>query len=602
MTLLERPVVVSAMLLACASACTAGAVDPPAAAVPITAAEHTCGDHADEVEPPGLRDQAATTVAWRAPGSHAGDRARAVNVKLVGFNDFHGQISAGRLVTGRPVGGAQVFAAYVRSLTAGFAGRSLIVHAGDAVGATPPASALLQDEPTIAFLNLLGSGCSYAFRLSPLCNLVGTVGNHELDEGQDELMRLVYGGNHEDGPFLADPYRGAKFPYVSANIVDADSGWPVLPPFTIKIVGGLPVGIIGAVLEDTPSVVTAEGVAGLEFLDEADAINTWAQLLRAIGIETIIVTIHQGGTQTAYAGPTDPAGAVTGAIAGIVDRLDDGVDVVISGHSHQFTNAIVPNRNGVPILVTQAFSASTAVADIDLEIDRHSRDVVAKSARVITTFADVAPGTTPQPDVAALVTAAETAVAPLVSRVVGETAVAMDRIQTAAGESVLGDLIADAQRAAMDTDVAFMNPGGIRADLDAGPVTWGELFTVQPFGNTLARLDLTGAQIVRVLEQQWQPTQTRFLQISGLTYTWNSAAPIGSRVVAAQIGGVPIDPAAVYSVTANNFIATGGDGFSVFTESPIEAGGPIDLDALVEYVEALPQPITAPVGGRITRL
>ena len=590
-----RKWLLSALALTAASAAD-NTPPPQTIAEPLTLAN--CADHPDEIEPPGLRAVAARKVEWHAPNR---DRSHTTTLKLLGFNDFHGQLSAGRLVAGRPVGGAQVLAAYIRSIGAGFDGRSLIIQAGDSVGASPPASALLQDEPTIDFLDMLGNGfCGFHHRLHPLCNMVGTLGNHEFDEGTDELFRLLLGGQHASGPFLDNPYRGANFPYVSANMVDADTGRPILPPFVIKIVGGVPVGVIGAVLKETPTIVTPSGVAGLSFLDEATEINKWARLLKLFGIKTIIVTIHQGGSQPSYVGPTDPAGTVSGVIVDIVNHLDDSVDVVISGHTHQFSNAILTNANGKPILVSQAFAFGTAVADIELEVDRRTLDVVGKSASVVTTFADVAPGNVPQPDVAPLVAAAEARVAPLVNRVVGETTIALTRSQTLAGESNLGDLIADSQRAAMGTDFAFMNPGGIRQDLDAGTVTWGELFTVQPFGNTLVRLSLTGAQVVAVLEQQWSPTQTRFLQISGLTYTWDSTQPIGSRIVSVEKDGVEIDPATTYSVTANNFIAGGGDGFTVFTQSPDQVGGPIDLDALVDYIEALPQPFGAPAGGRIT--
>jgi 5'-nucleotidase len=204
--------------------------------------------------------------------------------------------------------------------------------------------------------------------------------------------------------------------------------------------------------------------------------------------------------------------------------------------------------------------------------------------------------------VAALVSQAESAVAPLVNQVIGTTTLALTRNQSDAGESALGNLLADAQRAAMSSDFAFMNPGGIRADLDAGPVTWGELFTIQPFGNTLIKLTLTGAQVRALLEQQWSATATRFLQISGLSYTWDNALPLGSRVTEVRKGGVALDPAASYTVTANNFIAAGGDGFTVLSQGTGNVGGPVDLDALIAHVEGLTQPFTAVIEGRITRL
>lgn len=560
----------------------------------------SCGDH-DHAEPPGARKAAAKRVHWRS--RHHRPKG-SVKVKVLGINDFHGQLSSGRQVNSRPVGGAAVLGAYLKAETEGFERASLIIHAGDQVGASPPASALLQDEPSITFLNMLANRhCSRRELLDPRCNLVGTLGNHEFDEGTDEMLRLIRGGNHELGPFLEDPYRGARFPYVSANVVEEQSGQPILPPFVIKRVGAVKVGVIGAVLKETPTIVTPTGVAGLSFLDEATAINRQVKRLRKRGIRAVIVTIHQGGRQDSFEGPTIEGGEVTGPIMDIVSQLDDEVDLVVSGHTHSFTNALLENQNGTPILVTQAFSASTAFDRIELSIDRKSGDVTEKSAEIVTTYADVSPGDAPDPEIAALVLQAEELTAPLANQVVAESADAISRTQNDAGESALGNLIADAQRAQMGTDFAFMNPGGIRADLDAGEVTWGELFTIQPFGNSLIGLTLTGAQVIDLLEQQWldQPFP-RILQISGLEYTWDEALPEGSRIVEVLKDGEPLDPNALYTVTVNSFMAAGGDNFTVLTQGTDPIGGPVDLDALIDYVAELSQPFSAAIEGRITRL
>lgn len=546
------------------------------------------------------RTAAEKRIHWRDPNAAAGR----LHVKLLGFNDFHGQISQGRTVGGRPVGGAAVLAAYVKAATRGLEDRSLIVHAGDHVGASPPASALLQDEPSIQFLNLLANAhCSYERRSDPRCNLVGTPGNHELDEGKDEMLRLLHGGNHANGPFLQDPYRGTRFPYVCANIVDSVSGRPILPPYVIKRVRGVPIAFIGAVLKDTPTIVTPTGVAGLRFLDEAQAINQYIPELKARQVRAIVVLIHEGGQQALYAGGTRTDASVNGRIAQIAANLHDEIDVVVSGHTHAFTNALIKNKNGKEILVTQAFSTGTAYADIDLEIDLVTRDVAAKSAAVITTFADAGPGLAPDPEVAQLVAQAEAKVAPLVTRVIAVAAMALTRAQNPAGESALGNLIADAQRSLMDADFAFMNPGGIRADLDAGEITWGALFTVQPFGNTLVKMTLTGQQIYGLLNQQWinQPFP-RLLQISGLTYTWDNDRPAGDRVVDVRKNGISIDVGASFTVAVNSFLAAGGDGFTVLAQGTERVGGPMDLDALIAYLPGLLQPLTAAIEGRIQRL
>lgn len=565
-------------------------------------AEQTAGSasfeehHDDGDESPELRAAAAERVWSPARNTVNANPESWLAVKILAFNDFHGQLSAGRRVGTRPVGGAAVLASYLNAARLKQED-ALIVHAGDHVGASPPSSALLQDEPSISVLNLLGNEyCSDADRLNPRCNLVGTVGNHEFDEGRDELFRLLHGGNHPAGPFLEDPYLGARFPYVSANVVDAATGRPILPPYVIKVVRGMPIAFIGAVLKETPTIVTPSGVAGLAFLDEADAVNRYLPELTARGVRAVVVLIHQGGRQM-------PDRSVTGPLGDIVSRLGDEVDVVVSGHAHAFTNTVLRNHQGKEILVTQAFSSGTAYAEIDLAIDPATRDIVEKSAAIVTTYVDAGPGLAPDPRVAELVARAEALVAPLVDRVVGEAAADIVRAQNAAGESPLGNLIADAQRAAMGTDLAVMNPGGIRADVFAGPVTWGELFTVQPFGNSLVKMDLTGVQIYELLNQQWlnQPFP-RLLQIAGFSYTWDGARPVGDRIVEVRRGGAAIDPSAVYTLTANSFLAAGGDNFTVLTLGTGRVGGPIDLDALVDYLGVLPQPFAAAVEGRITRL
>ena len=568
--------------------------------------------HDERAEGEGARKQAEQRLTWR---DSRWKRDPVVQIKLLGINDFHGQLSV-RAVGARPAGGAAVLTSYLKAASDSAKDGAIIVHAGDHVGASPPNSALLQDEPAISVLNeLANKHCLPAslFRklpydiqayTQPRCNVVGTFGNHEFDEGIGEALRLVYGGNHEDGPFIEPKWRGARFPYVTSNVIDTKTAQSVLPPYIVKVIDGVRIGFIGAVLKQTPSIVTPTGVAGLQFIDEADAINKAARKLKAQGVRTIVVTIHQGTGTTSYTGPTDPAAATpTGPIADIITRLDSEVDVVVSGHAHGFTNALVPNHNGKQILVTQAFSASTAYGDIDLSISRKSGDVVEKSAAVVTTWADEGPGLTPDVEVAELVAAADERVAPLVNRVVGTVTTPVTRTESAAGESALGNLIADAQRVTTNAAFAFMNPGGIRADLGDGEVTWGELFTIQPFGNDLVSMDVTGAQIKTLLEQQWlNQTFPRILKTSGLTYTWDNARPVGDRVTQIlDASSVPLDPTATYRITVNSFIAAGGDNFLVLVQGTNRVIGATDLDALVEYVESLPQPFSAGIEGRIIR-
>jgi 5'-nucleotidase len=528
-----------------------------------------------------------------------------VPVQILAINDFHGHISPDQKVKGRPVGSAPVLAAYLKKAQKDFAGYTIIASAGDLIGASPPDSALLQDEPAVMFMNLLGNDkCSVKDRLNPYCNLVGTVGNHEFDEGVGELKRLIEGGNFPQGPFLENRWRGATFPYVVANVVSRDTGKPIFPPYVIKKVDGVPIAFIGAVLKGTKDMVMPSNVAGLTFLDEAKAINSYIPEIKKQRVRSIIVLLHQGGKQRGYRGPTRPGGSVSGAVKRIVWNLDDEVDVVISGHTHAFTNALIPNKDGKEMLVTQAWAYGRAFADIKLAISRASKDVVAKTATIVTSWADAGPGLTPDSAAAELMRAAEAKVAPLTQRRIAVAAGNIASSQNSAGESALGDLIADAQRKAMGTDFAFTNMGGIRANIAAGEVTWGELYTVQPFNNHLVRMELTGQQIYDLLNQQFPagPTQHRLLQVSGLTYTWDNKLPPPGRIMEVRQDGQPIDKAATYTVTANSFLAEGGDGFSVFKLGANQVTGPTDLKAFVDYVQSLPQPFNAKIDGRIERL
>ncbi|MCQ4257876.1 bifunctional metallophosphatase/5'-nucleotidase [Stutzerimonas stutzeri] len=556
------------------------------------------------------RQQAAERRSWRDP---AWRPEPVVSLNLLSINDFHGQLSP-RTVAGRPAGGAAVLAAYLKAASND---NTLIVHDGDQVGASPPNSALLEDEPSISFFNLLANPHCRPFSrqmqmprsVQPFtqqrCNLLGTLGNHEFDDGRAELLRLHTGGNHRNGPFLEDDWKGARFPMVSSNVIDQSTGESLLPPYSIYYQEGVRIGVIGAVLKETPSIVSPSGVAGLRFIDEADAINRSVAELRRHGVRAIVVALHQGGQQTSYDGPTNPAAdTVTGPVVDIIKRLDDEVDVVLSGHAHGFTNALVPNAGGKPILVTQAFSAGTAYADIELVISRRSRDIVEKSAVVRTTWADQGAGLSPDSEVAALVAQADARVKPLVERVVGLAQGDITRTETPAGESALGNLIADAQRVATDAQISFMNPGGIRADLPGGEVTWGELFAIQPFANDLVSMDLTGVQIKTLLEQQWiGQSYPRLLKPSGIRYSWSASRPVGNRIIEMRdAAGAPINPAVTYRVTVNSFLAGGGDNFTILNEGKNRVVGPVDLDALVDYIESLPQPFIGSLEGRVERV
>jgi 5'-nucleotidase len=287
----------------------------------------------------------------------------------------------------------------------------------------------------------------------------------------------------------------------------------------------------------------------------------------------------------------------------IISRLDKDVDVVLSGHTHAFSNAYLTNAGGNPVLLTQAYMYSKGYADIDLILDRATGEIVQKSAQIIPAYADQYPGTSPDPTASAFLAKDQKVVAPEVNRLIGVAAQNLTREKTPAGESVLGDLVADSQRASMKTDLAFMTNGGVRADQAKGNITWGNLYSIQPFANTVCSMTMTGEQIKRVLEQQWQePLPPHNLAVSGLVYTYDAARPAGSKVTDVKIRGLPLDPKALYTVSVVDFLAGGGDGYTTFKEGQNITYGPVDVDALVAYVQSLPQPVNITIDSRINRI
>ena len=306
----------------------------------------------------------ALQVAILSVGSASALPLATLKVKILAINDFHGQLSP-KTVSGRPAGGAAVLASYLKDAQKLMVPDStIIVSDGDFVGASPANSALLQDEPSIQFLNTLANPFCLSNKMNPRCNLLATVGNHEFDEGTVELFRMLNGGNHANGPFLQNPFSGARYPFIAANVIDTATGKTLLPPYVIKTVRNTPIAFIGAILKDTPNIVAPAGVAGLSFIDEATAINSYIPELKAKGVKAIVAVIHQGAAD----------------VEAIVAKLDGEIDVVISGHSHMLTNKLVNNAAGKPVLVTQAYSAGTAFANIDLEISPISADI--RSAHV----------------------------------------------------------------------------------------------------------------------------------------------------------------------------------------------------------------------------
>jgi 5'-nucleotidase len=535
--------------------------------------------------------------------------ARTVDVRLIGINDLHGNIeppsgSSGRvtLADGTQVeaGGAVYNATHIKDLQSQVR-NSVIVGQGDLIGASPIVSALFHDEPTIEVLNQVGMDTTAA-------------GNHEFDEGYQELLRMQYGGCHPvDGCQFRDTYEGAEFPILGANVTLAKNDRPALPPFWVEFRDGVPIGFIGMPLKDVPILVDPNGIKELEFGDEITAANRYADLLNRLGVKSIVLLIHQGDN-TAGGGPDECRTVAGGPGRKIAEQVSPKIDAVFSGHSHQHYNCTVTDPAGNPRPFIEGLAFGRELSVVDLKIDKRTREVI-RTATVARNHV-VTRKVTPDPQIQAIIDLAKSKSGPIANRPVGTIAEDILRAQNAAGESPLGNLIADSQLATTTDNgavLALMNPGGVRSDLTYasspagegdGVVTYGEAFTVQPFGNILQTVTLTGTQIKAALEQQWQIVNGAQRQIilqpsKGLTYTWSASAPIGSKVSAIALNGVPLDPAANYRVTINSFLQGGGDGFSTFTGGTDITGGGIDLDGFSAYLTANPN--TAPPAlGRIT--
>jgi 5''-nucleotidase/2'',3''-cyclic phosphodiesterase and related esterases len=562
---------------------------------------------------------------------------RTTDLHVLAWNDFHGNLAPGGLnIYGHFAGGAAYLAKAAHDKQAQYVRHQVTVIAGDNIGASPLANGLFHEEPATVVTNLMNVDFA-------------AVGNHEFDKGKDELKRIQDGGCSADGctgaPYAladggtTDVYPGADFQYLSANVTVTATGSTLFPATGEKWFhsdSGRPVGLgfIGEVLKDTPTIVTPTGVAGLSFTDEADAANAAAQRLAQRGIKVPILVIHQGGSQTPSATtPNGCAGNLANSpIEAIAQRLDPSIKVIISAHTHVEYRCTI-TTNGVTRLITSASSFGRILSDLTLTVDDKTGELV--SAAATNSIVDNAlnapgPGVVRQddpskadPQVAAVVKQYLDASAPLANRVIGKIQGDLLSQGNTLGESTMGDVIADAQLAATSAPdkgaavIAFMNPGGVRADLRTGDisggeaigeVTYGEAFTVQPFGNSLVTKTMTGDMLRRLLQQQFvgcgQATQ-RVLQPSvGFTYESKpSAATCAEKVGVIKVNGVAVNPTDTFRVTMNSFLAVGGDNFTVFNEGTSPLGGAQDIDALADYLAAAgPAGVAVPPLDRITPL
>jgi 5'-nucleotidase len=525
-----------------------------------------------------------------------------VEVQILAINDFHGNLepprSAIEVVLGDgkvakvPAGGVAYLAGAAKALREGQK-RSVTVSAGDLTGASPLVSALFLDEPSVAAMNLVGVEFN-------------AVGNHEFDKGSAELLRMQAGGcakHTPRAPCRVEPFAGARFRYLAANVVRPD-GTTLFPGTAVKDFGDVQVGFIGMTLKETATLVTPAGVAGLTFADEAATANAAVPALKAAGADAIVLLIHQGArTKGGYNDKNCPG--LEGDILPILDRLDPAIGVVVSGHTHA---AYICERaragGGAPILLTSAGRYGTLITDLRLTVDPVRGLVARKADNVIVqgeSFGDVAlsaaaPRFAADPATKVLVDRYVAAAKPEAARIVGRLSGIATRTLDADRESSAGNLIADAQLAAgrpKGAQIAFINSGGVRTDLTPaadGSLTFGDLFAMQPFGNNVVVKTLSGAQLKALLEQQFasgtnsaeQPNM--LLPSRGFEFDFDLSKPAGQRIVRMALDGRAIDPAVSYRVAVNNFIASGGDNFTVLASGGDAADAGTDVDALEAYV------------------
>ena len=542
-------------------------------------------------------------------------KGQLIDLQILAFNDYHGHLEPNTpgTIDGALVGGSEYLSAKLSELRQDHK-FSLTVAAGDLIGGSPAFSGLFHDEPSVESLN--------AMQLD-----VSSVGNHEFDEGVTELLRMQNGGCHPvDGCYFpAEPYPGANFQWLAANVVNSAGETP-LPPYWVERFNNVKVGFIGMTLEATDTLVAAAGIQGWDFLDEAATANALVPILKAQGVEAIIVLLHEGGSQTPPPGDVDACVGISGPIVTINNALDPEIDAIITGHTHLPYNCALDDAAGQPRIVTSAYSYGRVVSELDLVLDKRTHDVRRDLSTATNHIVDQA-SLTADPALTAIIAKWQPLVDAAGSTPIGTITADIIRGGTPPGsdrgvESPAGNLVADAQlwaTSASGADVAFMNPGGVRSDLTYlqsagegdGVVTFGEAFTFQPFGNTLFTFPMTGAQIISVLEEQCQPlgSSRPFLHLGvseGLTYDLAKTIVAGDctsvTVSNVMLNGSALNPAAMYNVTVNNFLADGGDNFGTFATiiAPRLDGGN-DLLALVNYLGTF-SPVAPPSTDRANEL
>ncbi|KEK23703.1 bifunctional metallophosphatase/5'-nucleotidase [Bacillus gaemokensis] len=478
-----------------------------------------------------------------------------ISVQLIGLNDFHGQLNTTSTLHGKAVGRADYIAAYIQSYR-DKKPNTLLVHTGDMIGGSPPISALFHDEPTMEFLNTLQFD-------------VGTIGNHEFDRGPIALQQLISG---ESVP-QTNSFSGSSFPYTCANVVDSETNQPLFPPYTIKWIDGIPIAFIGVITKDTPFLTMYTNMSSIRFLDEATSINHYVHQLQKKGIHAFVILAHLGGNTT--------GSNTNGALADLATQINSDVDIIFGGHTHSYINGKVNGK-----LLVQAYSYGKAFSNVTITLNRQTKDITKKDATIVPVYQNKL---SPDLYIRNWIDSYAAKIRPRVTERLGVTNHELTRDQNEHGESKLGTVLAMAQRQAMQTDIAFVNPGSIRHDLKKGDITWEDTFLIQPFGNPLIKMDLSGAEIRNALQEQWKE-ETRMLQILGIHYTWKNHT---IQTISLD-DGTPLHDDQIYSVVVNSFLANGGDKFMTFKLGKNRTEGPTDQESFANFIRSVTHINTLP--------
>lgn len=493
------------------------------------------------------------SVYGGSQGRAGTDENQLSEIHLLGMNDLHGQLNTHSVLSGKKVGGAEYLSAHINRLRQEHE-HTMLVHAGDMTGGSPPISSLYQDEPTVQFLNQL--------RVD-----VGTPGNHEFDQGANELMRLIDGGFHPKTGF----FKGTHSDYISANVINKATGKPMFPAYSIKEIDGVKIGFIGVVTTETNQFLLPENQDQIEITDEAAAINQTVEQLNKEGVKAIVVLAH-------VAAKSDKNGEnASEDLTAMAANISDEVDVIFGAHSHQHANTVVDNK-----LIVQSYSYGKALSDVKVTIDRKKKEIIQKEAEIVLTEHKSV-----KPDQAALelIKKYQDRLGEEYSTSIGNLTQNLSRKKNDQGESPLAGFIASALNEEMNTEISMVHHGGIRESLKEGTITKQQLIAALPFHHYAVKVSMTGKELKSILEQQWALKAENLLQTEGITYSINRNAPAGERISELKTAqGELIQDNRTYTAATSNYLASGGDGFKEFNQTEWIKKGPELSELLSDYL------------------